>query len=207
MDMQAPSTRRQILDLLKKRGGMTAKELGDALGITSMAVRRHLAALERDDLIAAATVRRPMGRPSFVYSLTALADDLFPKNYPQLAISVLDDIRALDGDAKIDLLFKRREDRLFAAYSPDMEGKDLEGRVIELTRIMDENGYLSDYTRLDGSFRLTWHNCAIYKIAQHCPEACEHHLSLVSRLLNAEVVREAHSVKGDPSCSCVVRPR
>src|SRR5512137_838616 len=123
MERQTPSTRRQILDLLKKRGGMTAKDLGEALGITSMAVRRHLSALERDDLISAATVRRPMGRPTYVYSLTALADDLFPKNYPQLMIGLLEDIKALDGEEKIDQLFLRREERLYAAYAPRMEGK------------------------------------------------------------------------------------
>ena len=205
MERQTPSTRRQILDLLKKRGGMTAKDLGDALGITSMAVRRHLAALERDDLIGAATVRRPMGRPTYVYSLTPLADDLFPKNYPQLTIGLLDDIRALDGEEKIDLLFKRREDRLASAYSPRMEGKDLEGRVMEMAHIMDENGYLGETSRLDGSFRLIWHNCAIYKIAQRCPEACTHEANLLTRLLDAEVTREGHSVKGDPYCSFIVR--
>lgn len=207
MERQTPSTRRQILDLLKKRGGMTAKELGDALGITSMAVRRHLAALERDDLIGAATVRRPMGRPTYVYSLTPLAEDLFPKNYPQLAIGLIDDIRALDGDAKVDLLFQRREDRMVAAYTPRMEGKSFAGRVAELARIMDENGYLGESTPVDGAYRVTWHNCAIHRIAQRCPQACAHELSMITRLLDADVDRDSLCVKGDFSCSYVVRPR
>lgn len=207
MERQTPSTRRQILDLLKKRGGMTAKDLGEALGITSMAVRRHLSALERDDLISATTVRRPMGRPTYVYSLTPLADDLFPKNYPQLMIGLLDDIRALDGDEKIDLLFQRREDRLANAYTPRMEGRDLEGRISEVARIFDENGNLSEWEHIDGAYRLTWHNCAIYRISQRCSQACLHEESLLRRLLDADVTRTDHAAKGDSCCSYVVRPR
>ncbi len=207
MERQTSSTRRQILDLLKKRGGMTAKELGKALDITSMAVRRHLAALERDDLISATTVRRPMGRPTYVYTLTALADDLFPKNYPQLMIGLLEDIRALDGEDKLDQLFQRREDRLVAAYAPRMEGKSLQERVEEIARIFDENGNLSECEHADGSYRLTWHNCAIYKISQRFPQACDHEQSMLTRLLDADVSRIQHQAKGDLCCSYIVRPR
>ena len=207
MERQTPTTRRQILDLLKKRGGMTAKDLGEALGITSMAVRRHLAALERDDLIGATTVRRPMGRPTYVYSLTPLADDLFPKNYPQLMIGLLDDIKAIDGEEKIDQLFQRREDKLAAAYLQQLEGKDLETKVAEVARIFDENGNVTEWQREDGMYRLTWHNCAIYKISQRFPQACVHEENLIRRLLEAEVVRTGHQTKGDCSCSFSVKAR
>jgi predicted ArsR family transcriptional regulator len=208
MERQTPSTRRQILDLLKKRGGMTAKDLGESLGITSMAVRRHLSALERDDLIAAATVRRPMGRPTYVYSLTALADDLFPKNYPQLMISLLEDLKSLDGEEKIDQLFRRREERLYAAYAPRMEGKDLALRVQEVARIFDENGSLSESGQaVNGCFRLTWHNCAIHKISERFPQPCAHEESLLRRLLEADVTRTEHQAKGDRYCCYVIKPR
>ncbi len=208
MERQTPSTRRQILDLLKRRGGMTAKELGEALGITSMAVRRHLSALERDDLIAAATVRRPMGRPTYVYSLTALADDLFPKNYPQLLLMILDDIQAMDGQEKIDQLFQRREDRIYAACAPRMEGKNLEERAHEVARIFEEDGNLSECDKgAGGCFRLTWHNCAIHRISERFPQACAHEESLLRRLLDAEVVRLQHQAKGDPCCAYQIKAR
>ena len=208
MERQTPSTRRQILDLLKKRGGMTARDLGESLGITSMAVRRHLAALERDDLITAATVRRPMGRPTYVYSLTALADDLFPKNYPQLIIGLLEDIKSLDGEDKIDQLFQRREERLYSACAPRMEGKALDARVQEVTRIFDENGNLSECeSGSNGCFRLTWHNCVIHKISERFPQACAHEESLLRRLLDADVVRTEHQAKGDTRCAYQIKGR
>lgn len=207
MARQTPSTRRQILDLLKKRGGMTAKDLGEALGITSMAVRRHLSALERDDLISASTVRRRMGRPTYVYSLTPLADDLFPKNYPQLMIGLLDDIKFLDGEEKIDTLFAIREERLYTAVAPRMEGADLETRVQEVAHIFDENGSLSEFDHANGSFRLILHNCPIFKISQRFPQACAHDESLLRRLLDAEIIRTEHQTKGDKCCGFIIKPR
>lgn len=207
MERQTPTTRRQILDLLKKRGGMTAKDLGEALGITSMAVRRHLSALERDDLISAATVRRPMGRPTYVYSLTVLADDLFPKNYPQLAIGLLEDIKTLDGEDKIDRLFKHREDRLYTAYAPRMDGKQFSERVQEMARIFDENGNLAECKQANGAYQLTWHNCATFKVSQRFPQACNHEETLLSRLLDADVSRIEHQAKGDSCCCYVIKQR
>lgn len=207
MERQTPSTRRQILDLLKKRGGMTAKDLGESLGITSMAVRRHLSALERDDLIGAATVRRPMGRPTYVYSLTPLADDLFPKNYPQLMIGLLDDIKEVDGEEKIDQLFARREERLYAAFAPRLEGKDFDTRVQEVTHIFDENGSLSEYDHTNNVYRLTLHNCPIYKISQRFQAACIHDESLLRRLLDADIIRTDQQSKGDSCCSFIIKPR
>lgn len=207
MERQTPSTRRQILDLLKKKGGMTAKDLGEALGITSMAVRRHLSALERDDLISAATVRRPMGRPTYVYSLTPLADDLFPKNYPQLMIGLLDDIKTLDGEEMIDQLFARREERLYTAFAQRLEGKDLDTRVQEVTHIFDENGSLSEYDHPNGGYRLTLHNCPIYKISQRFPQVCAHDESLLRRLLDAEITRTDQQSKGDMCCGFIIKAR
>ena len=86
---QLQPTRRRILLALKQRGGMTAAELAELLGITSMGVRRHLTTLERDRLVDYELVQRGKGRPSYVYRLTAQAENLFPKNYAGLAKELL----------------------------------------------------------------------------------------------------------------------
>ena len=75
------ATRRKILTTLKKSDGLTADQLAGLLGITAMAVRKHLTALERDGLVESTAVRRAVGRPAHVYRLSSLADDFFPKQY------------------------------------------------------------------------------------------------------------------------------
>ena len=44
-------TRQEILDLLRRRGQMTAAELSESLGIGAVGVRQHIALLERDGLV------------------------------------------------------------------------------------------------------------------------------------------------------------
>lgn len=202
IERQMQSTRREILLALKKRGGMTADELSDVLGITAMGVRRHLMTLERDGLVQYKPVQRGVGRPSYVYSLTELADDLFPKNYDRFANELLNILRMLDGDEKIEQLFAKRMERLEGAYAPHLANKDLQEQVAELTRIQNENGYFAEWEQLDdGSLVFVEHNCAIAKVANACNFACDYELQLLSNLLDAdEIVRESHMAGGDISC-------
>ena len=56
------STKGQVAALLS-RGVATVEELARELGLTDNAVRSHLAALERDGLVAQTGVRRGTGNP------------------------------------------------------------------------------------------------------------------------------------------------
>ncbi len=73
------STRQAVLLLLKTKGPSSVGDLARELGITEMAVRRHLTSLERDDSIRSNIVRQPMGRPAHIFSLTEVGENLFPK--------------------------------------------------------------------------------------------------------------------------------
>jgi predicted ArsR family transcriptional regulator len=205
---QMQSTRREILTILKKRGGMTADALSAVLGITPMGVRRHLTLLEKDSLVVFRPVQRGVGRPCYVYSLTAAADELFPRNYPRLTADLLDAVVAIDGPAKVEALFAARAEWLAEQYRPRLAGKDLAGQVAELTRIQDENGYLADWEALaDGTFRLKEYNCTISQVARRYRQVCVYELALFHNLLDAEVVREKHMASGDEGCVYHIRSK
>lgn len=202
VERQIQSTRRDILTTLKTDGGMTADELSDVLGITAMGVRRHLMTLERDGLVKYTPVQRGVGRPSYVYSLTELADDLFPKNYHQFANQLLDIIADMDGEGKVEQLFANRMERLRKAYAPQLVNKDLPQQLEELTRIQNANGYLAEWEQVDDeTFVFVEHNCAIAQVAHACQFACDYELQLYDTLLNAdEITRENHMASGQTSC-------
>ena len=64
-------TRRAILDVLKRRGSASLKELAKDLNLVPVTVRAHVQALESAALIASSDVRGQRGRPYRVYSLTS----------------------------------------------------------------------------------------------------------------------------------------
>lgn len=195
------STRRQILQLLRTDGSLTALQLAEKLEITSVAVRRHLMTLERDGLVQMHSQRQPAGRPTYVYRLTDAGFDTFPKSYDLLATQVLDVVRATEGDARVSEIFAGRMDQLYDQYTARMAGKDLAGRVQELAKIQEEAGYMARWEKVKGGYLLKEQNCAIYRVACRFQDACHFEIQLFRRLLQADLERVEHQVKGDLACT------
>lgn len=195
------STRRQILRFLRTEGAQTAQQLADKLTITSMGVRRHLTLLERDGLIQMQSQRRATGRPTFLYSLTDLGLETFPKSYDLLATQLLDAVRVTQGDTQISKIFAGRMDHLYEQYAPRMVGKNLGERVQELAAIQAEAGYMARWEQVKGGYLLKEQNCAIYRVACRFQDACQFEIELFRRLLDADLERVEHQVKGDLACA------
>lgn len=195
------STRRQILQLLRTDGNLTAQQLAEKLTITSMGVRRHLMTLERDGLIQMQTQRQPTGRPTFVYGLTEAGFETFPKSYDLLATQVLDVVRATEGDARVAQIFASRMEQLYEQFAPRMNGKNLGERIQELANIQEESGYMARWEKTKGGYLLKEQNCAIYRVACRFQEACQFEIELFRRLLEADIERVEHQVKGDLACT------
>ncbi|MGG1551474.1 helix-turn-helix transcriptional regulator [Paenibacillus ferrarius] len=201
------STRKMILSMLKTQGSLSVQELAKQLGITEMAVRRHIHALEKDDLLEAKLIRQAMGRPTNVYTLAPRADDLFPKKYLQLTLDLLDELLEGEGHDKIERLFEGRQGKLEARYQPRMSGKSLDERVEELAAIQNENGYMVEWSKRDDeTFEFNEHNCPISKVAGTFQQACQCELSLFQNLLDASVERTACLAKGANKCVYIIRP-
>lgn len=211
MERKHGTTRREILNALRRSAGLTADQLADGLGVTAMAVRKHLAALQTEGLLAARVERRPVGRPVHIYSLTAQARRIFPQEYQELTTGLLDDLRALDGGEKVELLFRRRAERDYARLAPVVAGRPLPERLAALSDFLDEQGYLAEWEETtEGDYLLKEHNCAIYGVAQCSPEACACELDLFRRLvddLDVAVARERHVFEGDHLCCYRLRAR
>ncbi|MBB6673860.1 HTH domain-containing protein [Cohnella nanjingensis] len=201
------STREQLLQLLKTRGNSSIGELSKELAITEMAVRRHVQTLERDGLVRSALVRQAMGRPSYWYSLTERADDLFPKNYPQLALDLLEELEEQHGGAQvIDRLFEGRREKLASRYRERLAHASLEDRVAELTAIQHAGGYMSDWEReTDDSFLLHEYNCPIAQVAGRYRQACHCEQRLFEELLDAKVERTECIADGGQRCTYAIR--
>jgi predicted ArsR family transcriptional regulator len=73
-------SRKGIILLLKKNGGMSIDELSRDIKITPMGIRQHLNALEKKGIVTYVANRHGIGRPGFIYKLTELAEELFPKS-------------------------------------------------------------------------------------------------------------------------------
>ena len=190
-----------ILNHLKQVGHASAKQIAANVGVTPMSVRSHLTALENAGFVGITLERRGTGRPSHIYSLTKEARTLFPNDYEDLLAGFVRAVVELDGEEKLRAIFKRMEMNAMALHSPEMENRELAGRVAAMARILTDSGYMAEWQQVgEDTFELTEHNCSILKMATERPEVCNCELSLLRQLLDATVDRKEHIVAGDAVC-------
>ncbi|NES98538.1 MAG: ArsR family transcriptional regulator, partial [Desertifilum sp. SIO1I2] len=119
----AVRTRRAIVQLLKQEGRLDAETLATHLGLTAMAVRQHLYALQDEQLVTYQEESRPMGRPAKLWQLTAAADRFFPDGYAELTLSLLNSVKQAFGEAGLDRLLEVRSQQQLESYNQQMKGK------------------------------------------------------------------------------------
>ena len=78
------TTRGKVLLLLRKQSHCTVAYLSQQLQLTPNAIRQHLSALERDELVAQRPLKTGPYKPALAYYLTSEAESLFPKRYESL---------------------------------------------------------------------------------------------------------------------------
>ena len=206
-----PTTRRAILNLLKRQGPLVTADIASELRLTQAAIRLQLVHLEEDGLLerkdpSGSPARR--GRPAHQYALTPAAEGLFPKRYGDLTTELLGYLGGPDGE-QVDALFERRRLRRVDGAIPRLANLSFDEQVAALTAILDEDGYLADAERLDdGSWRITEHNCAILTVAHGFSQACSSELSFIRDALpGATVERVAHLLDGAHVCAYHVTER
>jgi predicted ArsR family transcriptional regulator len=200
------TTRQQILDYLQRHGRATVKELGQLLRLTSTGIRQHLTVLERDGLVLAREERGRVGRPTLVYTLTEKAEALFPSSYDELAIALLEEIRASEGSERLYQLLQRVAQRMAETFWERVQGKSLDQRVKETALILQEQGCLVDWEQRDGEFFLHEFTCPFSKVAKQDSSVCTLHLELV-RLLTAADTRLVRSLlRSERACTYRIRP-
>jgi DeoR family suf operon transcriptional repressor len=209
---QLPAGRRAVLYAVRRRGEATSEQVAEQLGITVSGARQHLSALARDGFVdatesASTAVKR--GRRSLVYSATADADAFFPKAYGELTNELLGYVADTDGALLDDLFARRREHRIEGARIRLERKRTLGAKVAELTRILDEDGYLASSEKVGpGVYRIVEHNCAIWAVAQRYGQACTSELEFIRAALDgADVERVQHMVAGARRCAYEVRAR
>jgi DeoR family suf operon transcriptional repressor len=133
---------------------------------------------------------------------------VFPKAYGELTNELLGYVSDRDPQLLDDLFAQRREHRIAAAEARLARKRGLGAKVAELTRILDEDGYLASYEKIapDG-YLIVEHNCAIWAVAQKYGQACSSEIEFIRAVLpEAHVDRVQHMIAGARRCAYEVRP-
>lgn len=205
--------KRRLLDRLKLGDPATAAELAAGLGLTDVAVRQHLAALEAQGLVE--PCKEPpqgRGRPATRWSLTPLAQGLFPERHAELTVGLIGAMRDTFGEKGLLRVIDARAAEQVEAYRRMLPppGASLRKRVTALARQRTAEGYMAE-VKPDGTdaFLLIEHHCPICDAARSCVGLCHAELDVFQRVLGPDVTveRTQHLLSGDQRCVYRIRPR
>lgn len=199
---QAGSTRDAIIYKLRSQGRMQISVIAHQLGLTEMAIRRHMHELAKQGYVEVLSIKQAMGRPLHAYELTAKAEELFPRNYQLLTVDLLSELEE-DPEAKpyIERMFQGRKRKLLKRYAPNMVGKNLGEKVKELTHIQLAGGYMAEMHHDEHYYYIEEFNCPIKGVADRYHQACQCELELFQGLLDAPVERTECLAKGGAKCN------
>jgi predicted ArsR family transcriptional regulator len=197
------SSRRQIIDILKRSGSATVEELSKELNITSVTVRHHLDVLRSEGLVGEPVVRHrtTSGRPQHLYTLTAQADELFPRNYNGLAEVLISEMKARLDDRQINVIFEGAAARLIADAPHPIAGEPMAARVQRAVDFLNQKGYVADWERQATGVLISTRNCPFDGLADSNPELCSMDLALITSLMGVQIERVCHRTQGDSTCA------
>ena len=194
-------TRRQILDCIKLKGGMSVDQLGRELQVMPVTIRAHINVLERGKLVKRREMRTGRaGRPRIVYSLTDAAEDLFPKDYDHLAASLISNMRDLYGNDSVKEVLKRVGVEMARSNADEVKSEDLGERIKGATRVMNKIGSLATWERDRNGYSVTAHNCPYLHVANEFADICDMEVAFLKEVLDREVMLECSVVGGAHNC-------
>ncbi|MEX0939109.1 MAG: winged helix-turn-helix transcriptional regulator [Pirellulales bacterium] len=129
-----------ILDLLRQDDGLSVAQLADKTGVTATAVRQRLNRLMGQGLIERRVQRAARGRPSHQYLLTEKGLRTAGTNYGDLAMTLWEEIRAIEDPEVRRGLLARIAEHMARAYAGQISGDSIHEKMESVAHLFGERG-------------------------------------------------------------------
>jgi predicted ArsR family transcriptional regulator len=206
------TTRARVARLILEHGPISASALGQRLGLTPAAVRRHLDALLAEEMIEVRRGRpqatRGRGRPAKLFVITDAGRSAFEHAYDDLATSALRFLAESVGEEAVAEFARRQVGDLEARYRDAIRAVPPHQRVRVLAEALSADGYAASAAAAPaGGRQLCQHHCPVAHVAARFPQLCEAETAAFGRLLGVPVQRLATIAHGDGICTTHVTAR
>ncbi len=190
----------KVLEIVAGEGA-TAAQVAEKLGIRISAARKHLEKLELYGLIRHVFVRKGVGRPSKVYTITEDGIEVLPKIYGDLLVEIVDRLSALGLRDKVgDVVEKIAIDMALKSRAEDIR------RSVER---LNSLGFMSSVEMNGDRIEIVSRNCPVFKVAKkHFDIFCTKlHTRVITLFTNGGRVELAECmVKGSRFCRHILVP-
>lgn len=205
LDRTKNSTRETILLTIKEKRQATIDTLAEAASVSPVTVRHHLNALLAEGKIVSEAVRRQVGRPHYVYSLSEEGEELFPQKYYRLNNLLLDELKSRFDSKVVAEIFSSVADRVVQDHRGDFEGLSFEDRLDFLVELLKHEGFLAKWEKNGDNYLLREYGCPYLSIGQQHHEVCSFDKDLILTVLNTDIKQSSCMLKGDSCCDFMIQ--
>jgi len=200
------STRDLILYTLKTTHQAKVDELADAVDVSPVTVRHHLNTLQADGLIEMTSVRRKVGRPYYIYSLSEKGHEIFPRKYVRLTNRLLEELKESLPPESLNGIFNGIAQKIIGEHKGQFEHLPFDERLAYLTTILRDEGFIVEWERDEDEYTLVEYSCPYYSVGDQHSEICGLDKDLMISILQTPVEQTTCILHGDETCQFTFSP-
>ncbi len=186
MSGPAETSDQVLLNYLRRHGAARISDLVAESGVTATAVRQRIQRMMAEGLIVRHAERISRGRPNHRYALTEKGQGQGGNNFPDLAVVLWEEIKAVpDLEVRRGLL-KRIADRFVAKYRNAVHSDSLGDRMGSLAGLMNDRDVPFEVNMANGLPVLSALACPYPELAKADRSVCS-----MEKLMLSEVLGES----------------
>jgi len=204
LDLLSSDARRELLQIIKRKGGLSVDEAVDTLGMARTTVREHLLQLMEKGLLTRTPEREGRGRPSHRYELSRKAEGLFPSRDGELLGQLLRFLRDRGDDDLVQIFFEEywaQRTRDVKARLRDARTGDLDETLDVLASILEEEGFMPDIDRQERTITIRECNCPFPESVKQTKIPCRLEHAFFENLFETDLERVSYIPEGNPACT------
>lgn len=198
-------TETMILIILKKEDGLSLEELSKKVGISKMAVLKHMQTLENRNIVERRIVKKAVGRPLYRFYLLSDASTAFGNSNDKMLESLIDFLVESGNEDKVVQFLKKKYKKIEQYYRGQLSKRSGEKRVEELARLRYLENYMPELKKNGrDKFEMLEFNCPIYSISRKFGEACALEEKLFENVLEMKVETTHTQINGFGTCRFLI---
>lgn len=204
LDLVSSDTRRELLQMIKRRGSLSVDEAMEALGMARTTVREHLLQLREKGLLSRTSEPQGRGRPSHRYEMTRRAKVLFPSRDGELMGELVEFLKEEEAEDLVETFFERYWTDRTNAVKQKLQAAatdDLEGQLEILRSILEEEGFMPEIDETDGTVTVRECNCPFPESVKQTRIPCRLEKNFFETLFQTVLDRVKYIPDGNAACS------
>ncbi|MCI2413005.1 MAG: winged helix-turn-helix transcriptional regulator [Thermoplasmatales archaeon] len=199
-------TRTEIQLLLEKEPRLSTQEIANHLGLSKMAILKHIEILENAGIVERSIFKGKVGRPFYRYSLVEDKMEQPVNSDSQMLQSLLDFLMENGNETLINSFLEQRQKIVLSRYREKLKNVRDEDKLMTLAALRKVDNYFPEIRKIDNNTsELVELNCPILKIAVKNGKACTLETSMFGALLEANVESIHKKINGNGACRFIIR--